>query len=327
MESNISPENRWVRTSIFVFVFLCFSVWAIHKENQGGLDSFDAPFQAPPNFSEITSVKERKQVFFSHLKPLIQRQNKAISDKRAYLLALLEKNSLSTKEQTWIDSQFESYRVKSNNSADLLEAIDTIPASLALAQAAIESAWGTSRFAQQANNFYGQWCFQAGCGLVPNERKADSTHEVKKFSTADLSVSSYMRNLNSHPAYAKLRQLRAELSAKNQSYSGCLLALGLEDYSERGMDYVNSVRTVIRGNRLEPADAGNCDNVPTVATAEKEYESKEDPLAGGAPSTDAEQSDSIEETDSEEERESQNNQNLDPKKPDSNIMSDGKQSS
>lgn len=328
MDLHTNPENRWPRTLVFVFIFLCFSVWAIHKENQGGLDSLVESFQAPPNFSEISSVKARKQAFFAHLEPLIQAENKAISEERSYLLSLLEKKSLSAKEQTWIDSRFEAYRVKGRNPSDLLAAIDTIPTSLALAQAAIESAWGTSRFAQQANNFYGQWCFTAGCGLVPNERKADSSHEVRKFSTADLSVASYIRNLNSHPAYAELRLLRADLSAQNQTYSGCVLALGLEDYSERGMDYVNSVRTVIRGNRLEPVGNGNCHNVPTQITAEQNNQSEEESLPEGV-SEKAEEAINNDkaEVDGGEEAKSQNSQDLDQAETNPNVMADDKQSS
>lgn len=267
MDQQANPQHRWVRTLVFLAVFICLSTWAIHIENQGGLDSLGESFQAPPNFSEFDSTKERKKAFFELLEPLIEAENQTILKDREYLNSLIKKERLSNSEQTWLETQYHSYRVKEQTPAALAKSVDTIPTSLALAQAAIESAWGTSRFAQQANNFYGQWCFKEGCGLVPNERKANSSHEVKKFSTADLSVASYIRNLNSHPAYAKLRELRSEAANANQPYSGCVLAQGLEDYSERGMDYVNSVRTVIRGNKLESNTNGLCDPIPTVADA------------------------------------------------------------
>lgn len=137
---------------------------------------------------------------------------------------------------------------------ELLKRINTVPSSLALAQSANESAWGTSRFAQEGNNYFGQWCFQPGCGLVPKSRTAGKTHEVEKFSSAADSVKAYIDNLNRNSAYEKLRSLRAQRAEKNGSFSGTELAPGLLKYSERGKEYVLEIQSMIRINKLEQYD-------------------------------------------------------------------------
>jgi Bax protein len=132
--------------------------------------------------------------------------------------------------------------------------VDEIPPSLALAQAAIESAWGTSRFAVQGNNLFGQWCYKKGCGLVPLRRDSGSRHEVAKFSSVTQSVNAYMRNLNTHRAYSDLRANRAQLKATEQNVTGHLLAANLLDYSELREVYVEEIRAVIRINKLAQYD-------------------------------------------------------------------------
>jgi Bax protein len=137
---------------------------------------------------------------------------------------------------------------------DLLRRVDAIPASLALAQSANESAWGTSRFAKDGSNFFGQWCYDAGCGLVPSKRNAGASHEVAVFDSPEESVASYLLNLNTNRAYTELRSIRASLRARNKEISGEALAAGLRKYSERGDAYVKELRSMIRYDDLGQYD-------------------------------------------------------------------------
>jgi len=135
--------------------------------------------------------------------------------------------------------------------------IDKIPVSLALAQAANESAWGTSRFARDGHNYFGQWCYTPGCGLVPKQRAQSATHEVKRFSHPFASVKSYLHNLNTHAAYRNFRQMRAQQRAQKQSLDSIRLAQGLKQYSQRGLAYVEELQAMIRYNQLTQFDAAS----------------------------------------------------------------------
>ena len=132
--------------------------------------------------------------------------------------------------------------------------MDIIPPSLVMAQAANESAWGTSRFATQGNNLFGQWCFNQGCGLVPRSRPEGMSHEVEVFDSPYQSIRSYITNLNRHNAYQGLRDRRDALRAQGQFPDGATLAGGLEAYSERGQAYVHEIRAMINSNGLPDYD-------------------------------------------------------------------------
>ncbi len=132
----------------------------------------------------------------------------------------------------------------------MLSRVDTIPEDLALAQAANESAWGTSRFSLVANNLFGQWTFIPGQGIIPKDRPEGETYEVRKFSTVYDSVRSYLLNLNTHQAYKQLRQLRTASRVNGQNPKGLKLAEGLLRYSTRGEDYVKELQAMIRFNQL-----------------------------------------------------------------------------
>lgn len=124
-----------------------------------------------------------------------------------------------------------------------------MPVELALTQAAIESAWGTSRFARLGNNLFGQWCRKAGCGIVPLRRTAGAKHEVRRFNNARESVRAYLFNLNTHRAYQKLRVQRAALNKAQQPVTASALALTLDKYSERGNAYVQDMLAFIKHNQ------------------------------------------------------------------------------
>jgi len=141
----------------------------------------------------------------------------------------------------------------------LLRRVDIIPSSLALAQAANESAWGTSRFAVEGNNFYGQWCYTEGCGIVPARRIAGENHEVKSFDSVFESVKAYIMNLNTFPNYQKLRDIRQQVRQGGRSIDGISLSEGLDTYSSRGDDYIFELQSMIYSNNLLEFDRTNND--------------------------------------------------------------------
>ena len=211
-----------------------------------------------PDFAAFTDVKAKKAAFFDFLLPLIEEANAEISMEREQLTAMLQAPKLSKAEQQRLAEMVRRYRVNRNGSTEqikrLLEKINTIPPSLAMAQAANESAWGTSRFATEGNNLFGQWCFSKGCGLVPEYRADEAIHEVAVFKTPFLSVRSYMLNINRHTEYTELRELRRQEIRELGYSTGLTLAGGLTGYSSRGDEYVEEVRSMIRYNGLDRYD-------------------------------------------------------------------------
>ena len=170
-------------------------------------------------------------------------------------------DELSFFERLQVRELTETYEVEDFDADDpadwdlLIRRIDIVPPSLALAQAANESAWGTSRFAREGNNFYGHWCYVEGCGIVPAQREAGARHEVADFASPEESVERYIHNLNHHPAYRELRASRAELRAENEPVNGLELVDELTGYSERGDEYIEELRAMIRFNELLRFDA------------------------------------------------------------------------
>ena len=216
-----------------------------------------------PDFNAIEDAAERKQAFIEFLEPIVEHENERVLEQREQLLEILEElesgGTASGLEQAWLAGQARAYRVKANG--DLVRArklrtrIDVVPVSLAVAQAALESAWGTSRFARQGNNLFGQWCSTPGCGIVPRKRPEGATYEVQAFDTVRAAVRTYIHKLNSHPAYAPVRSIRAEARAAGRDPSGTGLAAGLVNYAAIGEAYVERVRAVIRRNDLENLDS------------------------------------------------------------------------
>jgi Bax protein len=136
----------------------------------------------------------------------------------------------------------------------LLQRVDVVPVSLVVAQAANESAWGKSRFAREGNNLFGIWCYTEGCGIVPKLRKDEAKHEVRRYDSFKDSVVDYMKNINRHRAYQKLREIRAAERAAGRQLSGHRLAAGLGKYSEIGDDYIKRIRAIIDGRKLTLLD-------------------------------------------------------------------------
>jgi Bax protein len=213
---------------------------------------------SPPDFKAIRDTSARKEAFFGFLLPLIEQENQRILKKREQLLAINERaktGKLTGKDLERITAWMERYAVEEGPLEQTLDRLDrrinTLPPALVLAQAASESAWGTSRFAREGNNYFGQWCFKAGCGLVPKRRMEGAYHEVTRFNSARESVAAYFHNINTHSAYHGLRLLRQEKAARGETFSGYELAGKLTSYSERGAPYIEELRSIMRGNQLE----------------------------------------------------------------------------
>lgn len=212
-----------------------------------------------PDFSIYTDVRDKKQAFFSYLAPIVQAENNKISTTRETVIALqasfIEQASLTNTQLKQLQRIAKDYNVTVDTNdleatfGVLLRRVDVVPEALVLVQAANESGWGTSRFAREGLNFFGQWCFRKGCGLVPDARSDDMSHEVRKFASVNASVRSYLRNINTHPAYFDLRRIRAEKRQANADILALDLTTGLLSYSERGEDYVHELNSMIRVNR------------------------------------------------------------------------------
>ena len=207
-----------------------------------------------PDFSAEPDVDSKKAAFFDYLKPHIQELNAQIAADRARLIqysaagpGLFDHIHLRRLQLAYLSEEQRSH----GSYEELLKRVDEIPISLALVQAAKESGWGASRFAQEGFNFFGQQCFHRGCGFTPRNRAAGRQHEVARFKSARDAVRSYVHNLNTHPRYQAFRELRANSRQAGEALSGTTLALGLQGYSERGSAYVEEVQSMIQANQLE----------------------------------------------------------------------------
>ena len=218
---------------------------------------------ALPETAVITDVKTKKQTFFDFLAPIVSSVNRKIEAERAWLKVIEQEiragKSLTLWQQQLLSKLAVYYKVdhavgSADFFHDMYRRVDTLPISLVLAQAANESAWGTSRFAVQGNNLFGQWCFVKGCGLVPAGRDANANYEVRVFASVADSVKSYFRNLNTHRQYQELRTIRSEFRTMQQPLDSTYLAWGLEGYSSRGVHYIRELINMIHQNRLQRRD-------------------------------------------------------------------------
>lgn len=227
-------------------------------------------------------VPEKKEIFYRLMLPLVMHANVMVLDRRARLESMSDAlNSgapLPAADLDWLREAAVLLRITKREAADALgtddkdelraiidEALyklDVIPPGLALGQAAYESGYGTSRFAVQGNALFGQWTF-GGEGLVPEQQRGNlGDHRIAAFDWPFDSVRGYFINLSSHPAYEDFRRLRAELKAAGKPLTSLTLADGLIRYSERGQKYVDTLKGIIRVNKLDIADDAAFRNEP-----------------------------------------------------------------
>jgi Bax protein len=214
----------------------------------------------PQDLADVAHVQDRKNAFFGIMLPLILRANAEIRNDRAHIEKQVAHSLAVADAPAWLLDLAKTYKVKVPAEgqfpfAALLKRVAPVPPSLALAQAAEESGWGTSRFAKHGNALFGQWTYDpAHTGIVPASRADGQRHRIRTFPTLLDTVRAYMLNLNSHAAYQKLRDMRAALHKQNKPITGAALASTLDAYSARGAAYPKSLQAIIRVNDLAPLD-------------------------------------------------------------------------
>ena len=205
----------------------------------------------PEDFGNIKSSSKKKSLFIRSILPLIIKENNKI-ETLSKKIKILNNNfeKINRNQALWLNKMLASYRVKTNSIDDLIIKVDVIPVSIALGQAAIESGWGTSRFAMEGNALYGQWSWKAGSGIVPKERDKDEVYEIKSFLSLSNSVASYMKNLNSHPNYKNFRVNRNLLREHNIPISGSYLYKYLDKYAIDS-NYSDTLKKIIDINKFD----------------------------------------------------------------------------
>lgn len=223
----------------------------------------------PHDLAAVSHIPEKKAIFFKTMLPLVLKVNEEITKDRKRLQglhnALQIGDTLSGSDQAWLASLANRYGLDEVNTDKLLMRVDVIPVSLALAQSAEESGWGTSRFAREGNALFGQWTFSSSDkGIAPKKRDAGKSHRIKAFDSLIESVRAYALNLNKHRAYSKLRALRAQQRKIGHNPNGKALAATLDKYSERGNAYVRGIRAIISVNELGVLDDARLRNEKPV---------------------------------------------------------------
>ena len=207
----------------------------------------------PKEIKEIENVKKRKNLFIQIILPLIIEENNTIRLNRKKLFSILNKSKNTKNEKIWLNSKFKQYGVMNNDLSTLKIRMDEVPVSMAIAQAAKETGWGTSRFAQEGNALFGQWTY-SGEGIKPAEADNESTHKVMRFKVLQASVRAYQRNLNTHSSYKNFRGARAELRDEKKKLDSIVLSEHLDKYAETGKEYVRVLQQIIKQNNLTDFD-------------------------------------------------------------------------
>ena len=205
--------------------------------------------QFPRDLDALQSTKLKKETFIKIVLPLIVAENERILADREKLLKLSKKKFTTDLEKQWIRQKLLEYKVKKGDLKELATRMDIIPTSIALAQAAKESGWGTSRFALEGNAIFGQWTW-SGKGIAPLDRESNKNHKILKFPILRASVKAYQNNLNTHKSYAKFRQKRLNLRDKNKKIKGLELTETLNNYAQTGTEYTKKLNQIIKQNRL-----------------------------------------------------------------------------
>ena len=207
----------------------------------------------PQEIKMIENTKKRKEFFIQIVLPLIIKENSNIRIDRKNLFKIINKSNNTNLEKKWLGKKYKQYGVASGDLSSLKIRMDEIPVSLAIAQAAKETGWGTSRFAQEGNALFGQWTW-SGEGLKPKDAKAGEGHKVMKFNVLQASVRAYQRNLNTHSTYRDFRKARAELRDLGKPLDSLELSKYLNKYAETGNQYVEVLQKIIKQNKLKDFD-------------------------------------------------------------------------
>jgi Bax protein len=233
---------------ILSLIFIVFSI-----------NSFALTTGFPEIYYKMPATPKKQNFFFNYLYPFIEHANKKILTDRKFILKMRLDKHFSRKPTNIkrINQLGEKYKVDINYTYDqLLNRVNIVPPSLALAQAAVESGWGTSRFVREGNNLFGHWTYgkNGEKGMVPLNRNPNATHLVRIFDSFEESISSYMLNLNRTGAYRAFRMLRAHFQKGKKDLSGLVLSQTLINYSQIREKYLKILKSVIIKNDLEKYD-------------------------------------------------------------------------
>ena len=207
----------------------------------------------PNEIKMIESTSKRKEFFIQIVLPLILKENNNIRLDRKRLFSIINKSNNTDLEKKWLDRKYKQYGILGKDLSTLKIRMDEIPVSLALAQAAKETGWGTSRFAQEGNALFGQWTW-SGEGLKPKDSDKNEGHKVMKFNVLQASVRAYQRNINTHSTYREFRKERAKLRDQGKPLNSIILSQYLDEYAETGNQYVEVLQKIIKQNNLEDFD-------------------------------------------------------------------------
>lgn len=262
----MNTHSKHLLHNVSALLISCLCLACSQQQSQAKTHPVESEISKPeigivtelPEFSGYADITAKKAAFFNFLRPIVENENRKVLEQRKQMLSLREKmkrnKPLPESEQQWLLELAAEYRIDLQDIHDqklwilLNRRVDTVPFRLALAQAANESAWGTSRFARDHLNLFGMWCFKPGCGVVPIRRKSDMTHEVAVFKSVNASVAAYIRSINRVRMYTPLRRLRHEIRSRGEKPTALELAQELTGYSERGEAYVQEIQHMIRVN-------------------------------------------------------------------------------
>jgi len=207
----------------------------------------------PKDLNTLGNTNQKRDLFIKIVLPLILDENKKITEDRKKLFKILNKDFNTVGERVWLKRRFKEYKIEDKDLGKLKIRMDIVPVSIALAQAANESGWGTSRFALEGNALFGQWTW-SGEGLKPKDAEEGEAHKVMKFNVLQASVRAYQRNLNTHSTYKNFRKARAKLRDEDKSLDSIKLSEYLNKYAETGNKYVEVLQKIIKQNKLQDFD-------------------------------------------------------------------------
>ena len=210
----------------------------------------------PKDLNALGNTKKKRELFIKIILPLILDENLKIKDDRKRLFKLVSKSFNTPGEKVWLKRRFKEYKIEDKDLTELKERMDIIPVSIAIAQAANESGWGTSRFALEGNALFGQWTWSKK-GISPKDKDTNKNHKVLQFQILKASVRAYKNNLNTHNAYKEFREARAQIREDGNEPSGLLLTKHLKRYSGIGEKYIKLLNDIIEKNSLEDFDKAN----------------------------------------------------------------------
>ena len=210
----------------------------------------------PRDLKYLGDTKKKRELFIKIVLPLILSENEKIQDDRKKLFKILSKNFNTVGERVWLKRRFKEYKIEDQDLAKLKMRMDIIPVSIALAQAANESGWGTSRFALEGNALFGQWTWSKK-GISPKNKDPDQSHKILQFQILKASVRAYKNNLNTHNAYQEFREVRAKLRQSGTQITGLALIPYLKNYAAIGEKYVAIIENIIVNNSLTDFDKAN----------------------------------------------------------------------